>query len=278
MTTLSHALARHDTAAGTEPGTAVATGLRSLDAATGGGMWPGSLWVVTGQPAAGRSILAAQLARTAATDGHRTRLVQGREDELSVVQILLASHARVPLHRLRSGQLHPEDPERLTEATRELGELPLLLDAVTPSADRASPEQVLTERPPRLLVIDDVDLWAAPDVLSVLRRLRALARHARTSVVVTAPAALVAPAGSVDHAWSRYADCVLRLSRPELVTLASGRSGQIDVTLCRGQYSELLPYVWFQGHYARIVNPDPASRGDAQAAGSVSGHDETGAT
>lgn len=277
MTTLSHVLARHDTAAGIEPGTAVATGLRSFDAATGGGMWPGTLWVVTGQPGAGRSILAAQLARTAATEGHHTRLVLGREDELSVVHLLLAAHARVPLHRLRSGQLHPADPERLAEASRELGELPLLIDAVTPGADRPSPEQVLTGPPPRLLVIDDVDLWAASDVLSVLRRLRALARHARTSVVVTAPETVVARDGSVDHTWSRYADYVLRLSRPDLVTLASGRSGEIDMTLSRGQYSEPLPYVCFQGHYARIVDPNPASDGDAQAAYSISGHDDTGA-
>jgi hypothetical protein len=252
MTDLMLVLGRHDTAHRTEPATTIRTGLSALDKATGG-LVPQAVWVIAGHRQAGRSILATQLARTAALDGHPARLVCGRDDELSAVQLLLAGHAKVPLHRLNTGQLPPEDQDRLADAARELGAAPFLLDAATPAADVPGPEQVLADPAPRLLVVDDVDLWAFPDPLSVLRRLRALARHSRTSVLVTAPDTVVAPGGGpIDPMWARVTDMVLRLSRPDITTRRTN-SDEVDLTLHRGQDSEALAPCWFQGHCARIV-------------------------
>jgi hypothetical protein len=101
-------------------GPVVPTGLVDLDEHVGGGMYPTTVWAVTGPSGVGRSMLVTQLARTAPLGVAVTRLVNGRERVAFTVAYLLAGHHRVPLHRLRTGTLHEGDAPRLAEGCAAL--------------------------------------------------------------------------------------------------------------------------------------------------------------
>ncbi len=62
----------------------VTTGLAEMDRVLGGGVVPGSLILVGGDPGIGKSTLLLQLARRLAADGHRVLYVSGEESERQV--------------------------------------------------------------------------------------------------------------------------------------------------------------------------------------------------
>jgi replicative DNA helicase len=250
------------------PGRApVLAGVADFDELTGG-LRPGALWAVTGVPGVGRSMFLAQLARRAAvTVGARTRLLSARDPASSVVQHLLAGQGRVPLHRLRAGRLTNQDEQRLGEAREELRAAPLEVVAADRSRDLPSPDRLLAEDPPDVLLIDDLDLWSPPDSAPLLRRLRAYARDTAASVVVTAPD--VAPddaplAGLVrESLWARLPDLLLRLHRPELSAHDSPRAGEMDLVVLRHRVGPVATITCaFQGYYARVVDLDPPAVAD----------------
>jgi replicative DNA helicase len=109
------------------------TGLSDLDRLTGG-LQPGQLVVVAARPAMGKSAFALQMARSISEQG---LLVPFLSYEMSVTEItmrLLATSLGYDLHKLRQGQLPPDDGERkLAVAGEKLATLPLLIDDNPPT-------------------------------------------------------------------------------------------------------------------------------------------------
>jgi replicative DNA helicase len=105
----------------------IATGFKDLDGLTGGAV-AGALWVIAGRSGVGKSVLAVDLARSAAVrQGESTLLVGGSEIPDAVTRRLLAAEARVPLHHMTEGTLSADDWGRLSRRMGEVAESPLVL-------------------------------------------------------------------------------------------------------------------------------------------------------
>jgi replicative DNA helicase len=232
----------------------VSTGLGDLDDLTGG-LWPGALWVLSGPSGAGRTMLVTQLARQAAVVGRaRTRLVSAREPASTVVRHLLAAQARVPLHHLLTGRLTDEDEQRLAPARDLLAAAPLDVDAADRQVDLATPDEVLADEAPDVLLVDDLDLWG-PAPVTLLRRLRSHARDTAATVVVSVPHEVVMEGGTPNPLWARLPDVLLRVHRPELDDRGSPRAGEVDLVLLRHRTGPVATITCaFQGYYARTVD------------------------
>ncbi len=110
------------------------TGLSELDRVLGGGLVPGSVTLLGGEPGVGKSTLLLQVLRSVATTGATVVLVSAEESAAQV--------------RLRAGRLGPVPPTLL------------LLEATDVRAVARSMEELA----PDLVVVDSIQAVADPDV------------------------------------------------------------------------------------------------------------------
>ena len=112
--------------------TGLPTGLHDLDVMTAG-LQPGELIIVAGRPSMGKSALATCIAEHAGVVERIPVAVFSLEmSKESLVHRMLCAHARVDVHKARTGFLAQSDWPRLTNAAGKLSEAPILIDD-TPS-------------------------------------------------------------------------------------------------------------------------------------------------
>ncbi len=222
----------------------LATGLLDLDTVTHG-LAPATLWIITGKPGTGRTMLAAQVARAAAFTGATTRFISGREDRDLIQSYWLAAEAGVPLHHLLAGYISPEEAVLLADAQERLEAMPL---AVWTEADeewvhdvgRSAPSlrhQVGTaHQRARVLVVDDVDILLDAHLPEVVRRLRDWTRTANFTLVVTVPEDQILEGGRLLPGIARDADVALRLAREDLFCGDPEREGEAHLDVLRNRY------------------------------------------
>lgn len=106
----------------------VNTGFADLNSLTSG-FQKSDLMILAARPAMGKTSLALNLAENVAIKANKPVAVFSLEmSKEQLVQRLLCSHAEVDSSRVRSGQLHAEDWERLGESMAVLGEAPIYID------------------------------------------------------------------------------------------------------------------------------------------------------
>src|SRR6476661_3442719 len=113
---------------------ATATGVAELDRVLGGGLVPGAVVLLAGEPGVGKSTLLLAAAAQAAREGSPTLYVSGEESAAQV--------------RLRAGRTGDLDPNLWLAAENDLGAVLAHIDAVQPG----------------LLVVDSVQTIASPNV------------------------------------------------------------------------------------------------------------------
>lgn len=246
----------------------VPTGLKELDVLTRG-LLPGSLWVVLGTPAVGRTVMACQVAASAAAAGEETVLLLGREPATTALANIIAAHGRIPEHHLRTGAVQPRDLPRLASTQQALTAWPLRV--LTPEDDIwqfssstakagvdpwLDPAVDLPGRIAPILVIDDLDALTDRPVLQALSRLRAWARTSGQAILVTlAEEGLLDGGGAAIPGLRRNADVVLRLRRPDLYDTNDPRVGEADLEVLRHRHGPVATVLLaFQGHYRRFVD------------------------
>jgi DNA repair protein RadA/Sms len=121
------------------------SGLRELDRVLGGGVMPGSLVLVGGDPGIGKSTLLLQLAETLAAEGRRVLYVTGEE---SVEQV-----------RLRAGRLGPVAESLLILAETDL-------EAVLEAAAQVQPDVLIADS---IQTLSRADLEGGPGSVSQVR-------------------------------------------------------------------------------------------------------------
>ncbi|MEC9078491.1 MAG: replicative DNA helicase, partial [Pseudomonadota bacterium] len=138
--------------------TGVASGFHDLDALTSG-LQEADLVVIAGRPSMGKTSLAMNLAENAAVGSKLPVAVFSMEmPGHQLAMRMLASLGRINAHRVRTGQLQPEDWPRLTSAMGLLDEAPIFVDdtpALTPMELRSRIRRLVREHGDIGLVIVD---------------------------------------------------------------------------------------------------------------------------
>ena len=251
------------------------TGLADLDEVTLG-LTPGQLVIIAARPGTGKSVGGAGIAHHVGAKLGYPALFESLEmSEQELTARLLASEARVPLHRLLSRRLEPDDWRRIEKARHVLVASRLVID-YNPSASVASMRRRLDAMartdPARLLVVDYLGLLSGAkaenrqqEVAGVSRDLKRLAGDYGIPVVACAqlnrnpehrPDKRPQLSDLRDSgAQEQDADIVIMLHREDAYEPASPRAGEIDLILAKHRQGPLCTITAaFQGHYARIAD------------------------
>lgn len=152
--------------AGTRAQAGVTTGFIDLDRLLNG-LHPGQLIIVAGRPGLGKSTVGAGdfVRACSIRAGHASAVFSLEMSKVEMVTRLLSAEARVPLHQLRSGQLHEDEWDRITRRIKEISEAPIFFDD-TPSMTimdiHAKARRLKQQHDLRLIVVDYLQLMSSP--------------------------------------------------------------------------------------------------------------------
>jgi DNA repair protein RadA/Sms len=209
------------------------SGLRELDRVLGGGVMPGSLVLVGGDPGIGKSTLMLQLAQTLAAAGRRVLYVSGEE---SVEQV-----------RLRAGRLGPISESLLILAETDL-------ETVLDAAAQVQPDVLVADS---IQTLARADLEGGPGSLSQVRECAlALLHYAKGSSAAVFLVGHVTKEGSVagPRVLEHMVDAVLylegeRYQHYRVLRAAKNRFGSTN---------ELGVYEMTDGGLREVANPSLA--------------------
>ncbi len=174
--------------------TGVPTGYKDLDGLTAG-FQPSDLIIIAGRPSMGKTAFALNIAENAAIDADAPVAIFSLEmSKEQLTQRMLASRARVDLHRLRNGRLTKEDWSSLTIAVGTLYEAPIYIDdtpAQTSLELRAKARRWKNELGLKLIIVDYLQLMRGKgradsreqEISEISRSLKALAKELDIPVV-----------------------------------------------------------------------------------------------
>ncbi|MFZ5756922.1 MAG: replicative DNA helicase [Pseudomonadota bacterium] len=170
--------------------TGVPTGFEKLDNMTSG-LHKGDLVIVAGRPSMGKTTFAMNIAENAMIKTGKPVLVFSMEmPRDQIVLRMLSSLGRIDQSRLRTGDLQPEDWDRIVSAFHMLREQKLYVDdtpALSPTELRARARRVAREHGGELglIVVDYLQLMQVPgnnenratEISAISRTLKAVAKE-----------------------------------------------------------------------------------------------------
>ena len=178
-----------------DPVTGLSTGFTDLDEMTSG-LQPGELTVIAGRPSMGKTVLAVNIAESAAMGSKQPVLVFSLEmPGDSLAMRMISSLGRVDQHRVRTGKLSEDDWPRIASAVGMLSEAPVFIDdspALSPGEVRARARRIAREHGQlKLIVVDYLQLMQVPgskenrtlEISEISRSLKALAKELNVPVI-----------------------------------------------------------------------------------------------
>lgn len=254
----------------------VPTGFADLDRLTNG-MHPGQMIVIAARPAIGKSTLALDFARAASIRNHQASVVFSLEMSRSEITMrLLSAEARVPLQKLRTGQMGDEDWQKLAAIQGKLAEAPLFIDD-SPNMSlmeiRAKCRRLKQKHDLKLVLIDYLQLMTSgkrvesrqQEVSEFSRALKLLAKELEVPVIALSQLnrgpeqrtdkkpqmSDLRESGSIEQ----DADMVILLHREDAYERESPRAGEADLIVAKHRNGPTDTItVAFQGHYSRFVD------------------------
>lgn len=254
----------------------LSTGFNDLDRNTTG-FHPGDLVIVAGRPSMGKTSFALNIAEHAVMYEKKPALVFSMEMPAEQLALrMLSSFARIPMGRLRSGDLDDRDMDRLVSQTGFLREAPLYIDetgAMSPLDVRARARRVKARHGLGLIVVDYIQLMQIPgnkdgrvnEISEISRSLKALAKELEVPVIALSQLnrgveqrdnkrprmADLRESGGIEQ----DADLVLFIYRDEVYNKDSPDKGTAEILIAKQRNGPLgVVKTAFLGEYTRFEN------------------------
>ena len=257
----------------------VPTGFDDLDSLLGG--WSqGCLVVIGGRPSSGKTTLLLNFCQTASIKYRLpSMLISGETNSKELQSRLLSAEARVPLHRMRTGQMGEEDWSRIAQVMAVMATAPIRIG--TPAEFRieqleADATALVQQSGLKLLLIDSLQ-WITDHKVSdhvstefSLWRLKKLAETLRIPIIITAQAERIHeefpttnnPIQQLknDRVIERVADIIIMIHRPDQDNPEHPRLGEADLIVVKNRNGPTaIVTVAYQSHFCRFVAMVPGS-------------------
>lgn len=229
--------------------TGIPTGFIDLDNKTAG-FQASDLIVIAGRPSMGKSALAISIAEhVGVVEKIPVAIFSLEMSKEQLVQRMLCAHARVDVHKVRTGYLAVSDWPRLTAAAGKLSEAPIFIDdtpAISVMELRAKARRLKMHQDMQLIILDYLQLMRGSaraenrqqEISEISRALKALARELHIPIVAISQLSRAVEARA-DH-------------RPQLSDLRE--SGAIE------QDADMVVLILREEYY----NPTPENQGRAE--------------
>lgn len=174
--------------------TGIPTGFVDFDIKTAG-LQPSDFVVIAGRPSMGKSSFAISIAEyVGAVEKIPLAFFSLEMSKEQLTQRMLCSHARIELHKVRTGYLATSDWPRLTAAAGKLSEAPIFIDdtpAISVLEIRAKARRLKSHQEIKLLILDYLQLMRGSrnlenrqqEISEISRSLKALARELNIPVI-----------------------------------------------------------------------------------------------
>ncbi|MFA5009868.1 MAG: replicative DNA helicase [Patescibacteria group bacterium] len=172
----------------------VPTGFSDLDNMLAG-LQGSDLMIIAARPSMGKTSLALNMALNAARDGHFAVGIFSLEmSKEQLIDRLLSTQSGIDAWKLRTGNLAPDDFEKLSEAMGKLADAPIYIDDtafMTVMEIRTKARRLKTEKGLDLLIIDHIQLMEGSrsyegrvqEISEISRSLKALAKELNIPVI-----------------------------------------------------------------------------------------------
>ena len=254
--------------------TGLETGFEDFDEMLGG-LQSSDLIVVAGRPGMGKTTLALNIARHASTKGNPGLVVSL---EMPIVQLghrLCADIGSIPLKKVRSGKMSPDDWSDVSQAMAKIGRLPMRLkDAQAPDvlSVRAMARKAKRELGGlAYVVIDYLQLMSgtggnrAEEIAGISRGLKSLAKELDCPVVALSQlnrelekrpnkrpvVSDLRESGAIEQ----DADVIVFVYRDEVYNPNSAEAGTAEIIVGKHRNGELgTVRLAYQGQFTRFMN------------------------
>jgi replicative DNA helicase len=285
---LGDALGRIEEAAANGGRMGVPTGIRDLDDLTRG-LHPGQLVIIAARPGVGKTALGLGAALHAAIRADVPTAMFSLEMSTSeLVDRALSHETRVPLNRIRSGQLTDDDWTRIGTRSGRIADAPLFIDdsAVTAAEIIAKARRMRAQNGLGLVIVDYLQLMTSGkrvesrqvEVAEFSRSLKLLAKDLGVPVVALSQLnrnsemraekrphlSDLRESGAIEQ----DSDVVLLLHREDMTNPETARAGEADIIVAKHRNGPTGTItVTYQAHCTRFTDRASQAWSPSAAAG-----------
>jgi len=267
--------------------TGIPTGYQQLDQLTSG-LQPSELIILAARPSMGKTALALNVAENIAMTERQPLAIFSLEmSKEALLMRLLASHARLDMHRFRTGHLGQEEGRRMTAALGELAEAPIWIDdsgSASVTEIGAKARRLKKDKGLSLVIVDYLQLISGrgrfgnrnEEVSSISRALKGLAKELKVPVLVLSQLTRapereerrpqlsdLRESGAIEQ----DADVVVFINRPNFYRTElpeeERRKSELIIAKQRNGPTDRIPFVFFE-KYTRFEEAAPDSFQDRE--------------
>lgn len=242
---------------------------------------PGQFGVIAGRPSMGKSVLASDIARSAAIrDGHTTIFFSVEMSRREVLQRMASAEAKVMLKSIRDYSVTPDELAKVSQVAGAISGAPLVVDDSRPCTlehIRSQLRWLSRSGPIGIVIVDYLQIMTAPklpnreqEISTLTRELKLLAGEFNTPIIALSQlnresekrvdkrpvASDLRESGAIEQ----DADFVILVHRDDAYDPTCARAGEADLIVAKNRNGpKATVTVASQLHYARFADMVPHS-------------------